>query len=288
MLYDSLQKLLAFEDATEVWPAHGAGSACGRNISKERSSTIGEQRRVNYALKPMPRDEFVALMTRDLPPAPRYFPMDAEINRRGARPLSEVDAPKLDAPAVRREIANGALVLDVRPARDFAAGHISGSLNIGLDGEFASWAGTLLSPDERLIIVSANEVKSREAVVRLARVGLETVCGVIADGLASWDAPLATMTQLPAADLSERLASLTVVDVRRRAEFASGHVPGARNIPLDELPARLGEVPPDGNLAVICAGGYRSSIAASLMARSGIPSPLNVSGGTQGWMASRS
>jgi glyoxylase-like metal-dependent hydrolase (beta-lactamase superfamily II)/rhodanese-related sulfurtransferase len=289
MLYDSLhEKILKLDDAVQVWPAHGAGSACGKNISKERSSTIGEQRRLNYALQAMPREAFVEMMTRDLPPAPRYFPMDAEINRRGARPLDEVTAPVLHPEAVREVMASGAVIVDVRESASFAAGHIPGAVSIGLGGQFASWAGTLLHAGDRLVVVAASEEKAREAVMRLARVGLENVIGVMQDDLDSWRASggdVVAMPRITASDLSACLSSTGVLDVRRRPEYAGGHVPGSINIPLDELPSRLDEVPRESSLAVICASGYRSTIAASILERNGIP-PIDVAGGTQGWIAS--
>lgn len=269
LLYDSLHgKLLALGDEVEVWPAHGAGSACGKNISSERSSTIGAQRRLNYALKPMPRDAFVTMMTTDLPPAPRYFPMDAEINRRGARPLAEVAAPQLDA------IPAGATLVDVRDPASFGASHIPGSINIGLGGQYASWAGTLLRPDEPIVIVAPPE-KSAEAIMRLARVGLENVIGWIPPSAGG-----ATMPQMSVAELHE--SELPVLDVRSRAEFASGHVPRAFNVPLDAL--QDAEIPRQP-MAVMCAGGYRSSMAASLLARAGYANLHNVTGGTGAWAA---
>jgi glyoxylase-like metal-dependent hydrolase (beta-lactamase superfamily II)/rhodanese-related sulfurtransferase len=273
LLYDSLhEKILALDDAVEVWPAHGAGSACGKNISRERSSTIGAQRRMNYALKPMPREAFVAMMTTDLPPAPRYFPMDAEINRRGARALDEVTAPQLAA------IPDGAIVLDVRDDDAFASAHIPDSIHIGLGGQYASWAGTLLRADQPIVVV-AEPANVKEAIVRLARVGLETVIGWI--DFASWTGPFATLPQITVQQLHE--SELTVLDVRRGAEFAAGHVPHAINVPLDILPDAIASLPRKP-MAIICASGYRSLIAASLLARAGFTNLRNVKGGTGGWV----
>jgi hydroxyacylglutathione hydrolase len=272
LLYDSLHgKLLALADDVEVWPAHGAGSACGKNISSERSSTIGAQRRMNYALKPMTRDAFVAMMTADLPPAPRYFPMDAEINRRGARPLAEVTAPQLDA------VPSGAVLVDVRDAASFGAGHIPSSINIGLGGQYASWAGTLLSAEDAIVIV-APPAKAGEAIMRLARVGLENVIGWIDP--TTFPGPFATLPQITAAELRE--SDVAVLDVRRRTEFASAHIPRAVNVPLDILPESLDTLTHEP-LAVICAGGYRSSMAASLLARAGFTNVRNVTGGMGAW-----
>ena len=280
MLYDSLHaKLLALPDDVEVWPAHGAGSACGRNISSDTSSTIGVQRRTNHALQPMPRETFVSLMTAGLAAPPRYFPRDAEINRSGARPLSEVTAGPLTAAAIREAVDLGAVVLDVRDAATFGLHHVDGSINIGLGGQFASWAGTLLSPDVPLIIVAESDARAAEAVMRLARVGFEGAIGYTTNVA---DLPPRTIPQVSVQDLAS--TNRPVLDVRRRAEYEAGHVPGAQNVPLDELPQRLDEIPRDGTLAVICAGGYRSSMACSLLARAGFPNVVNVTGGTGAWV----
>ncbi len=289
MLYDSLHgKLLALGDDVEVWPAHGAGSACGKNISNERWSTIGVQRRVNYALQPMPREAFVKMMTADLPPAPRYFPMDAEINRRGARPLHEIAAPALTPDQMQEKIDQGALVLDVRDATAFGTAHIPGSINIGLRGQYASWAGTLVSKDDTLLILASGRAEAEEAVMRLARVGLENVAGWLDGGIAAWCESGRSAKTLPQIDVDElrtRLPELSVLDVRRRGEYSDGHVPDAMNVPLDELSERLDALDPSKPLAVICAGGYRSSAAASILQRRNFPALFNVIGGTGAWVA---
>jgi len=306
-LYDSLQKLLALDDSVEVWPAHGAGSACGRNISSETRSTIGIQRRTNYALRPMPREEFVRLITTDLSDAPSYFSRAAELNRLGPRALEDVQAPALSPRAVhdllecgtgsqpvhgREAAAFGGgrvenpshIILDVRDSDAFAAGHLPGAINIGLDGSYASWCGTLLSPAQRIVIVADGVDESREAVMRLARVGMENVAGYLDGGLLAWvnaGYESASLRQVTPGELRE--LEIAVLDVRRPAEFAAGHVPGARNIPLGELPRRVDEVGTEP-LAVICAGGYRSSAAASLLARHGLDNLRNVAGGTEAWI----
>jgi len=278
MLYDSLhEKILALPDDVEVWPAHGAGSACGRNISKETSSTIGAQRKTNYALRPMPREEFVRLMTLDMPAAPAYFPRDAEINRRGARALNDIDVRRI-APS---EIGN-AVILDVRDARAFGEGHLPGAINIGLGGQFASWCGTLLSFEQPLVIVAENNDRAREAVMRLARVGIENVAGIVDIG--EWNGALESLEQVEPRELAGM--NVAVVDVRGRGEYESGHVPGARNIPLNELAQRIGEIDRGARNAVICAGGYRSSMAASILARHGFAQLFNVAGGTASWVKS--
>ena len=280
MMYDSLhKKLLTLPDEVEVWPAHGAGSACGRNISSETSSTIGAQRRTNYALQPMSREEFVTLMTNEIPPAPPYFSRDAEINRRGARSLAEVTAAPLIADRVREEINRGAIVLDVRDAGAFGPDHICGAINIGLGGQFASWCGTLLAADAPLVISADSVARANEAVMRLARVGIESAVGYITrpDGF-----DRASIPQIGVSELRDR--RFRVLDVRRKPEYASGHVPRAQHIPLDELPRRVSEVAQDGPLAVICASGYRSSIASSLLERDGFTNVMNVVGGTAAWI----
>ena len=280
MMYDSLHNaLLKLPDDVEVWPAHGAGSACGRNISRDRSSTIGIQRATNYALKPMPREEFVTLMTTDFPAAPKYFSRDAEINRRGARMLAEITAAPLTADRVREEINRGAVLLDVRDPASFGTSHISGAINIGLGGEFASWCGTLLPAEAPIVISADSSEHANEAVMRLARVGIESAAGYITEpaGFQSASIPQITVEEL-------RDRKLRVLDVRRKGEYTSGHIPGAQHIPLDELPRREDEVQRGGPLAVVCAGGYRSSIAASLLQRDNIADVMNVVGGTSGWV----
>ena len=275
MLYDSLHtKILVLPDDVEVWPAHGAGSACGRNMSKELTSTIGMQRRLNWALRPMPREEFVQELTSGLAAPPRYFPLDAELNRIGPSSLSDEGPALLTADA----LPAGALILDVRDAGAFGARHIDGAINIGLNGSFASWCGALLPFDAPIVIVAADAESAAQAVIRLARVGIERVAGYIA---AIDDYPITPLAQLTVQELRDEAPA--VLDVRRRGEFAESHVPGARNIPLDELPERLGEIDRDHPLAVICAGGYRSSIASSLLARAGFANVHNVQGGTDEW-----
>ncbi len=275
MLYDSLHtKILTLPDDVEVWPAHGAGSACGRNMSKELTSTIGMQRRLNWALRPMPREEFIRELTSGLAAPPRYFPLDAELNRIGPSSLSETGPQLLTAGA----LPNDALILDVRDAAAFGKRHIDGAINIGLDGSFASWCGALLPFDALIVIVADDADAASQAVIRLARVGIERVAGYIA---AMDDFPTAPLAQLTVQEL--RGESPAVLDVRQRAEFAETHVPGATNIPLDELPERLAEVDRDHPVAVICAGGYRSSIASSILARAGFTNIMNVQGGTEAW-----
>ena len=292
MLYDSLHgKLLKLDDAVEVYPAHGAGSLCGRNISKETSSTIGEQRRTNYALQPMPKADFVKMMTVDLPAVPSYFGADVEKNREGAPALGSRPRPAALGPAQIRALGTGILLLDVRPAAAFGTGHVPGSINVGLSGQFASWAGTLLPADARLVIVAEDDDQVDEAALRLSRVGLENVAGYLEGGVAAWDRagmPLATVPQIAVDELKALLQendSLQVVDVRRPPEFAGGHVPRALLRPLDRLERELAGLDHAKRTAVVCAGGYRSSAGTSRLQRRGFRDLRNVVGGTSAWTA---
>ena len=293
MMYDSLHgKLLKLPDEVEVYPAHGAGSMCGRNMSKETSSTIGEQRNFNYALKPMSKEEFVTMMTADLPEAPVYFPKDAEINRSGARELSELQPPQPLTPQQVMQLRDeGHVLLDVRTAADFGAAHVPGSMNIGLGGQFAMWAGSLIPLNASIIVIAGTGAQVDETVVRLARVGIENVKGYLDGGVQSWrDAglPVDTIPQVTVGELNARIANhdLQIVDVRRPAEYISGHVPRALNAPLASLDKSLGplKLQKDKLTAVICAGGYRSSAAASLLQQQGFSNLINVAGGTGAWV----
>jgi len=295
LMYESLHgKLLTLPDETEVYPAHGAGSMCGKNMSKETSSTIGEQRKFNYALKPMSKDEFVQMMTADLPEAPAYFPKDAEINRSGARGLSEIVPPKaLSAKDVTAMRDAGHVMLDIRSAELFGAGHVAGSINIGLGGQFAMWAGSLLPMSSEIVIVAETSAQVDEALVRLARVGIENVRGYLIGDVDDWvrdGLSVSTIKQYSVNELRDRIASggLPVIDVRRPAEYAGGHVPGAFSFTLSGIDKHVSELPFDKNseTAVICAGGYRSSAAASMLEKHGFTKLINISGGTNAWVKS--
>jgi glyoxylase-like metal-dependent hydrolase (beta-lactamase superfamily II)/rhodanese-related sulfurtransferase len=295
-LHASLGKLLALPDDVEIYPAHGAGSLCGRNMSTERSSTIGEQRRTNPALQPMSRERFVEMMTADLPPQPRYFAADAALNRRGSRALAQLPVPAaLSAAKAADVVKQGAVVLDVRSSAEHGAGHVPGSLNIGLQGQFASWAGTLIAPDRPIVLLCSSEAERDDAALRLARVGLENVAGEIAGGIAAWKAAgfaIGTTPQVEVGELAARLARgerPTLLDVRRPAEHARGHVAGAINLPLDRL--AVGETGPLGPLdrsaplLVICQSGYRSAAALGVLEGLGFEDLRNVVGGTGAWTA---
>ncbi len=294
MLYDSLhEKLLRLDDAIEVYPAHGAGSMCGRNLSTATSSTIGEQRKFNYALQPMTKDEFVTIMTTDLPEAPAYFSNDAEINRGGAAALNGLSKPSALSPLeVCQLAARDHVILDVRPAADFGAGHIPEALNIGLGGQFASWAGSLIPLSAPIVIIAESAQQVAEAQIRLARVGLENVKGYLAGGMSAWkDAgqEIALVAQITVGELKELIetrSDLQIVDVRRGAEYESGHAPRAITAPLANLRALLPKLSLDATkeTALICAGGYRSSAATSIMQQLGFHNVLNVTGGTKAWI----
>ncbi|HTO87750.1 MAG TPA: MBL fold metallo-hydrolase [Thermoanaerobaculia bacterium] len=291
LLYDSLHgKLLKLPDATRVYPAHGAGSLCGRNISSETSSSIGEQRRFNYALQPMSREDFIRMTTTDLPEAPAYFSRDVAINRGGAGELDALPEPAdLPPDAVARMQKEGAVVLDTRPAAQYGTAHVPGSLHIGLGGQFASWAGALIPAEAPIVLVAEEPEQVREARLRLARVGLEDVAGALEGGIEAWEAsgrPLASIEQIAVDELERRLAegeSLEIVDVRRPMEWQSGHIAQARHLPLNDLPRRAAELSPDDPVAVVCAGGYRSSIATSLLEQRGLRRLTNVVGGMSAW-----
>lgn len=291
LMYETLhKKLLSLPVDVELFPAHGAGSLCGKHLSNERSSTIGQERQFNYALKTMTKDQFVEMLTADQPEVPAYFAKDVELNRRGAANLSSLERPlPLVATEVANEIQRGAIVLDVRSASEHASGFIRGSLNIGLGGQFASWAGTLIEIGTPIIILANDLTQVDEAVNRLARVGFETVIGYLENGISSWtDAglELEQSTVISVDELKRVLDSgedLMVVDVRRKAEYSAGHIPNAINIPLAELAENTSMLAENKNLATICASGYRSSIATGVLARHGLARVLNVLGGTAAW-----
>ncbi len=290
-LYDSLHgKLLTLPDSVRVYPAHGAGSLCGRNISSETSSTIGEQRRFNYALRPMTRDEFVVLVTTDLPEAPAYFARDVQLNREGPGALEELAAPPALAPEGVESLRDaGAVIVDTRPAAEYGAGHIPGAMHIGQSGQLASWAGALLSPQEPLVLIAEDEEHVAESRTRLTRVGLENVAGFLSGGILAWDSagrPLARTEQIDVNELHERLredGGLQLLDVRRPGEWQAGHIAQAVSMPLHRLAELAGSLDRERPVAVICASGYRSSIATSVLERMGFRKAINVVGGMNAW-----
>jgi hydroxyacylglutathione hydrolase len=296
LLYDSLhQKLLALPDAVEVFPAHGAGSLCGRNISPERRSTIGKERQFNYALRPMNRDEFVRMLTSDLPTRPEYFRLDAEINRQGAKALEKLPELKGFSPKeVLKQQKSGVVVLDTRPTAEYSACHVPGALHIPLAGQYASWAAILLGLDSRIILVAEDPERLEESQMRLARVGIEKVEGFLEGGMLAWEKAGFETAQVPeisVLDLTrairEQNGNLQVIDVRKPAEWEAGHIEQARLKPLDQLRNLLGDLDRSRPVAVHCKSGYRSSIATSLLEAAGFACAMNVTGGFDAWQAQK-
>lgn len=291
-LYDSLhEKLLPLPDETLVYPGHGAGSACGRSLSTDTVSTIGEQRRYNYALQPMTREQFVRAVTADQPDAPRYFALDARLNRQERQTLEaslERGLQALSVAEVLRLRNAGAQLVDVREPAEFAGGHLSGSVNIGLSGKFASWAGSLLDQDRAIVLVG-EPGQEQEAAMRLGRVGFDRVAGFLEGGLEALRSRpelverTDRMTAQALAEWLGRDGGPTVVDVRTCPEWAEGHVEGSVNLPLARLQERADELPRDRPLVLVCASGYRSSIAASLLRRQGFDGIWDLVGGMEAW-----
>jgi len=292
LLYLSLhEKLLTLPDDTEIFPAHGAGSLCGRQMSSESSSTIGRERRGNYALQAGSSEEFIHLLTDSLPPRPEYFAREVDLNRHGATPLSELPPlAALSAGEVLRLQSNGAIVVDTRPAMEFAVAHVPGSIHIALTGQYASWAARILGLDTQLIIAGEDPDHVRESQLRLARVGVETVAGYLEDGVAGWiksGQQLDYIPQVTAQDLAELLETergqIAILDVREPAEVSAGAIENSVGIPLGQVTARIAELDRSKLLVVHCKGGYRSSVATSLLRRAGFRDIANLIGGFDGW-----
>jgi hydroxyacylglutathione hydrolase len=290
-LYDSLHdKLLTLPDETRVFPAHGAGSACGKNLSTEKWSTIGEQRISNYAVLAPDRDTFMELVTEGQPPAPDYFVYDAILNRQD-RPLLDESTPPdaLDLETVMRLAAEGAVLLDGRDPEEFAHGHLVGSVNVGLNGRYAEFAGSVVPSDVDIVLVVGDgfEIEARN---RLARIGFDRVAGYLASPLTAMaEHPQLVQrgSRLTARDLDSRraeLGELQLVDTRNPGEIALGTIDGAAEIPVGQLPARIGELDPDLPTVMFCAGGYRSSVAASLLRREGFSDVSDLLGGYEAWV----
>ena len=294
LLYDSLHgKLLALPDATRVYPAHGAGSLCGKALGSESFSTIGVQRHMNYALQPMSKDEFVRMIVADQPDAPSYFPYDAVLNTKERPTLDQAlqkSLKELSVDAVLQLQREGAQLLDVREGPFYEAAHLTGSLNIGLGGQYATWAGTILDR-ERPIVAIAEPGREYEAVMRLGRIGFDRVAGYLAEGmLALTGRPdlVAGTERVSPEELAEELhqaAPPFVLDVRAPRECGQTRIAGSVNIPLNQLRARIAEVPRDRRVVVHCAAGYRSAIAASLLQQQGFENLADLAGGMQAWVA---
>jgi hydroxyacylglutathione hydrolase len=290
LLYESLPKLMALPDESLVYPAHGAGSLCGKALGTETVSTIGEQRRLNYALQPMSKREFVDLVTADQPDAPPYFTYDAVLNSRERPTLEAALAAGVTPLSLDRVLElqrSGAQLLDTRDPVEFAAAHLAGSLNIGLGGQYATWAGTVLSRDHAIVII-ADPGRENESAIRLGRIGFDHVAGYLEGGLRSLEGhpELTASTERVAAPLAaERLAAGAAValDVRTPFEREEKSVAGSISVPLSQLLARISELPSDRPLLIFCAGGYRSSIAASVLANHGFRNVSEIAGGMTAW-----
>ena len=290
VMYDTIQnKILPLADDVLVYPAHGAGSSCGKNMGPETFSTIGEQKRTNYALQPQSKEEFIAAVTDGLAVAPKYFAINAQINMQGYQSLDEIKQKGLTPLSLEdfKKIQNEEiLVLDTRHASEFTNGFIPGSIFIGLEGRFAEWAGSLLSFDNPMILVT-EPGKEEESVVRLSRVGFDKMQGYLTGGFDTWKSagePVDMIIDVEADELAMDIPhdpNLVVVDVRRETEFADGHVKDAQNLPLNEMNdvVNLALFEDNQNLYVHCAGGYRSVIASSLLKRQGVHNLRNVLGG---------
>lgn len=296
MMYDSLhRKIFPLEDGVIVYPAHGAGSSCGKNMGPETFSTIGEQKKTNYALLAPGKEEFIKVVTDGLTEPPQYFPVNAQINKEGYDNLNEIMEKALTPLSAdsfsRQKEQEDVIVLDTRPGDQFTAGYVPGSIFIGLEGRFAEWAGSLLPFDKDFLLVT-EEGKEKETIVRLARVGFSRMKGYLDGGFEAWKKagqPIDMIVNVEADELAMDIPfddQLVIVDVRRETEFADGHAAGAVNIPLTDLtdPGSMANIQEKDNLYVHCASGYRSVIAASLLKRQGIHNLRNVLGG---WNAIR-
>ena len=295
-LYDSLHnRLMPLPDETLVYPAHGAGSLCGKQLSSDTVSSLGDQRRLNYALQPMTKEEFIRLVTADQPDAPPYFNYDAILNTREHVTLDKnleqvLHSIDLDE-VLRMGDANGQ-ILDVRDAAEYAKGHLAGSINIGLGGQYATWAGTVLDRAKPIVIV-AEPGREQEAALRLGRIGFDHVKGYLRGGMEALTGRpdlLWRTERISAPLLAEQLSSADpplVLDVRNPREWLTRHIEGSVNIPLGHLQERLGEIPRSRSIAVHCAGGYRSSIAASILHQNGITNLIEMAGGLAAWDAAK-
>jgi len=290
MMYDSLQKkIIPLADDVIIYPAHGAGSACGKNIGPETFSTLGDEKKFNYALQQKTKEDFVVAVTNELEAPPDYFEINARINKEGYDNIDELvikGTKQLSITDFKTLIAEGAIVLDTRRAATFTDGFVPGSVNIGLEGRFAEWAGSLLSFDKVIILVT-EAGKEKESVVRLARVGFDKIAGYLQGGFENWKKSGEEIDMIINVEPDELMMdipfdeNLLVVDVRKPNEFAEGHINGAQNIPLSEMadPGNLSMLEENDNLYVHCTSGYRSVIASSLLKRQGIHNLRNVAGG---------
>ncbi|WP_019973112.1 rhodanese-like domain-containing protein [Mycobacterium sp. 141] len=289
-LYDSLHdKLMTLPDSTRVYPAHGAGSACGKNLSTDLWSTIGEQKATNYALRAPDKATFMKLVTEGQPPAPGYFVYDAILNRKDRELLDETKAPvAMTYEEVRAAIESGAILVDGRTPEEFALGHLRQSINIGLAGRYAEFAGSVLRSDVDIVLFT-EPGQELEAKNRLGRIGFDRVIGYVANPyqtMFTHQDDVSVASRLTAKIFDQRVAQvkdLQVVDVRNPGEVEAGSIPGATPIPVGQLPSRLGELDPTKPTVVFCAGGYRSSVAASLLRHNGFTDVSDILGGFGAW-----
>ncbi len=294
-LYESVfNRLAPLPDYTEVFPAHGAGSLCGKAIGSRRSSSIGFERRFNPSLQPMPEPQWTAALLKGMPPAPPYFKRMKQVNAKGATVLADAQPGQKRIPSreLRDRLAREDLiVLDTRPKEAFAAAHVPGSISIPLGPNLPGWAGWVLPYDKPIVLVSSNASEASEAVTHLLRVGFDRVEGFLEDGIDGWQAQGFTLGSIPTMSVHELANRIKqpnaplVLDVRTDGEWSSGHVEGAKHVQLGLLPDQLNEVPKERPLAVICGSGYRSSVAASLLKRGGYDNVTNVMGGMGAWKA---
>ena len=289
-LFRSLQRIKSLPDWLQIWPGHGAGSACGKSLSAVPHSTLGYERRFNWAFGVSDEDEFVRLVLAGQPEPPRYFGAMKRVNKEGPRLLQSLPHPAPIAPErLPRMIAAGEIVIDTRPAADYAAGHVPGTLNIPLNRSFTAWAGWLAPYDRDVYLLTAGGGRVAEAARDLALIGLDRIAGAFGpEALSAWTAAgctLATIRPMDVGELARSIAagSLTAIDVRGRSEWEAGHIPGVKNIPLGELSEHLAELRDGRPLAVHCQGGSRSAIAASLLQANGMGSVVNVTGGFTEW-----
>jgi len=288
-LFASLQRLMALDDAVEVHPGHGAGSLCGAGIGKDPWSTIGRERRQNALLLHTERTPFVEAVLADIPPTPPYFARMKRVNAEGPPLLASIRAagrlPQIQAAAAAALVADGALVIDLRQAPEFGAGHPAGAVNIGYGAKVGYWAGWVVPPDVPVLLLADAAGEAEEAARQLLRVGLDRIEGMVAGGYHAWIAaglPIAIVEQVSAAELRDavnRSEPMQLVDVRSPREWVAGHVEGSINIPVGEIAARAGELRRDRATAVMCEGGYRSILAASLLEQEGFTHIANVTGG---------
>ena len=293
-LFDSLNRIMTLDDRVEIHPGHGAGSLCGAGIGREPSSTIGRERSQNALLRHRDRDAFITAVLADIPATPPYFARMKRVNKAGAALLDERrPLPSIRPAAAAALSADGAIILDLRPAAAFTAGHPYGALNFAYGPKVGFWAGWVVPPDEPLLLLADDPAHVAEAAMQLLRVGLDGIEGVIAGGFEAWigaGLPVAEIARISAAELRSAILTgnrdgLRIVDVRTPHEFQGDHVDGSVNIPVGDIPARARELAGAGPVATICEGGYRSSLAASLLAHEGVAHPINVDGGMTAYRA---